>query len=213
MPPGTHSVLLSAQVLSSVQEQQGHIAEGLWSGRKETGAGAFGNTIPHSLKAITHARSTHWTQLLPRYLISLGDWVWSTGPSQTQPGTDETLTADSRVQFLLAIHLWTAGTIIWPPPHAQGLILFVVEEEEDHSRALTEKWGRMEIPQQWPLHSHDEILGWPSQELRHVLWLEPSPLLSVVLDYCFNSAPSFIASSSEMSFPSRKTKALFAVKS
>lgn len=28
MPPGTHSVLLSAQVISSVQEQQGHIAEG-----------------------------------------------------------------------------------------------------------------------------------------------------------------------------------------
>lgn len=59
MTPGTHSMLLSAQGISSVQEQQGHIAEGLWSGMKETGAGTFGNPIPHSLNAITHALSTH----------------------------------------------------------------------------------------------------------------------------------------------------------
>lgn len=65
MPPGTHSVLLLAQVVSSVQEQQGHGAEGLWSGMKETGAGAFGNTIAHSPNAITRALSTHGTQFHP----------------------------------------------------------------------------------------------------------------------------------------------------
>lgn len=70
----------------------------------------------------------------------------------------------------------------------------------------------MERTQQLRLHSHYEILGLPSQELRHVLWLELSPLLSVALDYRLNSASGFLTSLSEMSFPSPKTKVLFVVK-
>lgn len=105
-----------------------------------------------------------------------------------------------------------AGTIIWHPPIPRVWFSLWCKNRRIIVEPSLKSGGRMEITQQLPLHSHYEILGWPSQEFRHVLWLEPSPLLSVALDYCLNSASGFITSLSEMSFPSPKTKTLFAVK-